>query len=154
MKKTLRSLLSLLLCVTLLATMGLLLTGCEGNMDDEPETEATVPLTATFTDGQILGEGQREFTLTVTDAQGNSATATIRTDETIVGEALLALDLIAGEKQSVGLYVKTVNGITCSYEKDQMYWGFFIDGEYAMTGIDQTEIVPGAVYSLVATKAE
>lgn len=153
MKKYLKSFLSLLLCMALLATLGLMLTGCTGNMGTETEIPETVA-TATFTDGQTLGEGEKEFTLVVTDAEGNNATATIRTNETIVGDALLALNLIAGEKQTVGLYVKTVNGITCSYEQDKMYWGFFIDGEYALTGIDQTEIIPGAVYALKAIKAE
>ena len=46
----------------------------------------------------------------------------------------------------------TVNGITADWDADQTYWAFYINGEYAMTGIDATEIVDGTTYSLVLTK--
>lgn len=143
-KYSMTKLLSLILCAVLIAAMALMFTGCSDNTATETEAAAT------FTDGQTLGEGSKEFTLVVTDAEGKAATATIRTDETTVGEALLALNLIAGDQQEVGLYIKTVNGKTYDYEKDGKYWAFYIDGEYAMTGVDKTEIQPGAVYDLKA----
>ena len=46
----------------------------------------------------------------------------------------------------------TINGITADYDVDQTYWAFNIGGEYAMTGVDQTEITEGTVYQLVRTK--
>lgn len=140
-KHSMKKMLSLILCAVLIAAMALSVTGCSGN-----ETWKT----KTFKDGQTLGEGSKEFTLIVTDGEGKEATATIRTDKAIVGEALLELELIAGEEQEIGLYVKSVNGKTYDYDKDGKYWAFYIDGEYAMTGIDATEIVPGTVYSLKA----
>ena len=69
-----------------------------------------------------------------------------------LGIALQNLGMLSGEMNSYGLYVKTVNGITLDYNKDGMYWGFYIDGEYAMTGVDMTEIVPGSTYTLKADK--
>ena len=45
-------------------------------------------------------------------------------------------------------YVKKVNGITADYDVDQSYWGFYIDGEYAMTGVDGTSIEEGRIYRL------
>ena len=53
----------------------------------------------------VLGEGQTSFTFTVVDKEGTEAYFEIHTDETIVGDALLALDLIAGDEGAYGLYV-------------------------------------------------
>ncbi len=142
-KHSMKRTLSLILCAVLIAAMALSVTGCSGNKESRWETK-------TFTDGETLGSGSKEFILTVTDAEGNEATATIRTDKDIVGDALLELELIAGDPQDMGLYVKSVNGKTYDYDKDGKYWAFYIDGEYAMTGIDSTEIVPGTAYSLKA----
>ena len=141
-KHSMKQTLSLILCTVLIAAMALSVTGCRGK---------TTPWeTKTFTDGETLGQGSKEFTFVVTDAEGNRSSATILTDKTIVADALLDLELIAGEDQDMGLYVKCVNGITYDYNTDGKYWAFYIDGEYAMTGIDSTEIVPGAVYDLKA----
>ena len=64
----------------------------------------------------------------------------------------LANNLIAGEEGAYGLYVKTVNGITADYDKDQTYWAFYIDGEYAVSGVDTTDIVESSVYTLKVEK--
>ncbi len=65
---------------------------------------------------------------------------------------MLELNLIAGDDSEYGLYVKTVNGITADYDVDQTYWAFYIDGEYAMTGVDTTDITPGVAYSFKVEK--
>ena len=70
-----------------------------------------------------------------------------------VGAALAALSLIQGEEGPYGLMVTHVNGVKLDYDTDKAYWGFFIDGEYAMSGVDQTEIQSGKVYAFRATKA-
>ena len=145
-KHSMKRMLSLILCAVLIAAMALSVTGCSGNKEPRWETK-------TFTDGQTLGEGSKEFTLIVTDGDGKESTATIRTDKDIVGDALLELELIAGDPQDTGLYVKCVNGKTYDYDKDGKYWAFYIDGEYAMSGVDTTPIKDGEVYSFVATKA-
>ena len=43
--------------------------------------------------------------------------------------------------------MKTVNGITADYDADGVYWAFYINGEYAQTGVDTTPIVEGEEYS-------
>ena len=48
--------------------------------------------------------------------------------------------------------VDTVNGITLDYETDGMFWALYIDGEFAMTGVDTTNVVAGTVYSFKAQK--
>ena len=65
---------------------------------------------------------------------------------------MLEVDLIAGETSNYGLYVKTVNGITADYDVDQTYWAFYVNGEYAMAGVDSTTIEEGATYSFKVEK--
>lgn len=170
MKKfNLSKLLSLVLCLVLVAAMALMFTGCTDDVKNETTTEA--PETTSeeeqtsdtseavdinlepsegLVDGSTIGEGETSFTLVVTDKDGSDITVTVLTDKTTVGEALLELGVIAGEESEYGLYVKTVNGTTLDYATDGMYWAFYIDGEYAMTGVDSTEIVAGSTYALKA----
>jgi len=101
-----------------------------------------------------LGEGATDFYFTAKDVDGTVTKYLIHTDATTVGEALLALELIAGDESDYGLYVTTVNGITADWDTEKAYWAFYIDGEYAMTGVDATEIVAGATYELVKTVSE
>ena len=109
----------------------------------ELEEGQTIPLH----DGKNYGLGEKVFGLQVTDKEGNVTSVTVCTDAETVGAALAALDIVAGEESEWGLYVKTVNGITADYETDGTYWAFYINGEYAMTGVDATEIDEEAVYA-------
>ena len=93
------------------------------------------------------------FTLIIVDDQGNETTKTIETTRTIVGDALLDEGLIEGEEGDYGMFITKVNGIYADYNETGTYWSFYIDGEYAMTGIDQTDIVDGATYMLKVEKA-
>lgn len=110
--------------------------------------------TITMEDGMTYGEGANEFTFVVVDTEGTKITATIKTDKTTVGEALEELGLIAGHDTEYGLYIDTVNGTTLSWDTDKMYWGFYINGEYALSGVDSTDIVAGSTYTIQAEKGE
>lgn len=92
------------------------------------------------------------FTVVVKDLDGNETKFEYTSDAASVGEALLAEGLIEGDEGEYGLYINTVNGMTADWDKDQTYWAFYINDEYATTGVDQTEITEGATYSLVLTK--
>ena len=48
--------------------------------------------------------------------------------------------------------VNTVNGVTADWDKDQTYWAFYINGEYATTGVSQTPLEEGATYGFTLTK--
>ena len=134
---------SLLLCLVLIAAMALTFTGC-GKVETPVETVRIQK------DGDVVGKGAKSFAFTIVDVDGNELKATVRTDKTIVADALVELGLIEGEDSEYGIYVKTVNGTTVDYDKDGKYWAFYIDGEYAMTGVDATEIVEGATYTFKA----
>ncbi len=143
-KHSMNKLLSLILCMMLIAATALMFTGCGDK--EEPAKQDTV----TIQNGDILGTGATAFTLVVCDVEGKEVSAQIQTDKTILGEALLELGLIAGENTEFGLYLKTVNGITLDYDTDGKYWALYINDEYALTGIDSTEIEAGATYTLKA----
>ena len=148
MKRTnFKKILSFMLCIVLIAAMALFTTACNDNKTQEPvETTASQSVTE-------IGEGAKEFAFVVALADGTETKFAVKTDKKTVGEALLELDLIAGDKSEYGLYIKTVNGVTLDYDKDQMYWAFYVDGEYATSGVDTTEIKANAEYKLEATKA-
>ena len=136
-------LLSLLLAAILTAAMVLSLAGCGAS----PSAQTAGAATAVLESGEI-GEGSRQFYLTVIDGDGNQYDYTVNTDAETVGEALLELGLISGDETEYGLYVKEVNGFSADFDTDGTYWAFYIDGEYAMTGVDQTEITEGSTYTL------
>ena len=95
-----------------------------------------------------------KFTFEAYDLSGNATTfeMAVSADDKTVGDVLVKAGLISGDDSQYGLYVKTVNGITLDYDKDQMYWAFYIDGEYAMTGVDSTPIQDGSVYAFKPEK--
>ena len=137
--------LSKLLCIVLIVAMALCLGGC-GKKNVAEYT------TAVIENGKIYGSGANEFSYKVVDPDGNEVSATIKTDKTIVGEALLENNFIAGEAGQYGMYIKSVNNITLDWDRDAMYWGFYVNGEYATSGVDTTEIDESATYSLRVQK--
>lgn len=143
MKKTT----SFILCIVLIVAMALSTTGCNGNQDNVAPSAPATNTDAAAGDITVLGDGNTSFAFSVTDQDGNATQFEIHTDKTTVGEALLELNLIAGDDGEYGLYVKTVNGITADYDKDGKYWAFYVDGEYATTGVDSTQITDGASYA-------
>ena len=145
MKNNAKKLLSLLLVFVLIAAAAL--TGCSGAPAET--TEAPKPGGAVTE----MGEGAKIFELTVVDKEGVTHPYLIHTDAETVGEALVALELIAGEQGPYGLYIKSVLGQTLDYETDGMYWGFYVGGEYGMVGVDLTPIEEGMVYMLRADAA-
>lgn len=138
--------LSLVICTVLIATVSLFITSCNNNKTNS-NTEKTETSNVSIPESNVLGEGETKFVLTVSDKEGNEEQFEIHTNKTTVGEALLDLGFISGDSDQFGLYVKTVNGITADYDKDGVYWAFYINGEYATSGVDATNITEGETYS-------
>ena len=160
MKHLSKSLVCLLLVLLLAAAA---LTGCAQNptaSTEAPKTQAQTE--APKTEGQTeapkteapdaelqeLGEGSSLFYLEVGFADGSTASYAIHSDAETVGAALSDLELIEGEN---GMYT-TVCGKTLDWDADHMYWAFYIEGEYASTGLDDTPITQEAHYALTATE--
>lgn len=172
-KKTLSS----ILCMMLIVAMALFTGGCNDKKAEtdtnavKQESEASVSTEndvqaeestdevqdaaseeAMADDITVLGEGETKFLFTVVDKDGAETTFEIHTDKETVGEALSEQNLIEGEDGEFGLYVKTVNGITADYDTDGTYWAFYINDEYAMSGVDTTQIEAGSSYSFKVEK--
>ena len=106
---------------------------------------------ATYLNDAEFGNGAKTVVVEV-KAEDETVTFTIKTDKDTVGAALIEHGLIEGEEGQYGLYVKVVNGIRADYDLDKRYWAFYVDGEYAMKGIELTEIDEGAKYRLEYAK--
>ena len=123
----------IVVALVVLLAVALPLTGCK--------KKAPEPTGAKFTfEAYDLNGGVKTFDLTAKEGEEN------------VGDVLVREELVSGDESQYGLYVKTVNGITLDYDKDKMYWAFYINGEYAMTGVDSTPIEEGAVYAFKPEK--
>ena len=149
----LRKTLSVLL-VAAMAVSALCLTGCSGQPDTTDTTAQPAATTEAATTEAAaateVGEGSTSFAFQVTFADGSRQDYTVKTDSTVVGEALQDAGLIAGEESEYGLYVKTVAGQTLDYDADGMYWAFYVNGEYATSGVDTTNIDAGSTYEFRA----
>ena len=146
-----KKLVSWLLCMMLIVATALTTVGCgtDGQNGGQPATEGTSAAGSNVT---VLGEGKTVFDFTVVDKDGNETAFEIHTDKEMVGEALMELNLIAGDEGAYGLYVKEVNGITADYDVDQTYWAFYINDSYAVSGVDVTAIEAGAKYAFKVEK--
>ncbi len=141
MRKTqFKKMLSALLCIVLIAAMALCAAGCNDNTTSNPVSSGV-------TETQ---KAEKSFTFVVVDTDGKETSFEISTSKTTVGDALLEEGLIAGEDGQYGLYVKTVNGITLDFDTDGKYWAFYVNDQYATSGVDTTEIVAGETYSFKA----
>ena len=119
---------------------------CGENIDKEGLWE-----NATYRKDMEFGSGAKTVTVEVKVGE-NAVNFTIHTDKATVGEALFEHELITGDQGQYGLYIKTVNGILADYDINKSYWAFYVNGDYALTGVDTTEIDETAKYQLVYTK--
>ena len=124
-----------------------LLVACGGN-----GTPATAPDVADGGAVIAIGQGDTTFRFEMVDPDEALHLWDVSTDEETVGAALLAVGLIAGDESEWGLMVTVVNGIEANFEADGAFWGFFIDGDFAMQGVDATYIEEGVVYALIYTQ--
>ena len=102
---------------------------------------------------QIKDDGiKKTITVTVIDDKGESEVFTITTTKSTLRGALEQENMIEGDEDQYGLYVKYVNGIRADYDKDKAYWAFSKDGVDLMTGVDSTEIADGDKFEITYTK--
>lgn len=137
MKKIALSLLSLLMILCLASCSG-------GGEAGEWETTA-------YAEDTTIGKGAKTAVVEVV-TDGKTVTLTVKTDEEMLGAALLKEKIIAGENGDYGLYIKAVNGTVADYDTDKTYWAFYVDGAYAMSGVDSTPIEEGKIYRLAKEK--
>ena len=105
-----------------------------------------------YTEDTTLGTGAKTITFNVEHLDGTKIKFTIKTDKTILADALIEHGLIEGERGKFGIYVKKVNGITRDFNKDKTYWALYIGDTYAMTGVSSVEITEGTEYTYKASR--
>ena len=143
-------LLSLVLCLALLAAAALS-TAAVAEAAEKTAEESVILLTGTQEEPVVLGEGQLAFLFRVIDPEANESWFEIHTDSENVGEALLSAGLIEGAETEYGLYVTSVVGIELIWsEENPVYWAFYVNDEYAQTGVDSTPVEADAVYMFKA----
>lgn len=121
------------------------------NPSQKPDVDLGMWEDAKYLTDTELGEGAKTLVVEV-KADDRQVTFTIHTDKTTVGAAMQEHGLLEGEDSEYGLFIKKVNGIVADYDVDQTYWGFYVNGEYAMSGVDTTNIEEGVTYCLARVK--
>lgn len=116
------------LVLTLLLLVAAVFVGCGEAAETTAETVAQK--------AEKIGEGANTFVFVATFEDKTSKVYEVATDEETVGAALTVLGLIDGEVGEFGLTVETVCGVTVDFGADSSYWAIYVDGDYAMTGID------------------
>ncbi len=139
MKKTLFHL-------VLVAVLALLLVSCS-----QPAVQTDPWENAVYTEDNVFGNGSKTVMTEVIVGE-HSVVFTLKTDKTILEEALTEHQLISGDKDTYGLYVKVVNGIRADYNEDQSYWALSKNGEPMQTGVSGATITDGEHYELIYTK--
>ncbi len=176
-RKTRNKMLMRILCMMLIVAMALFTAGCKKDEKETPQSGQETNVTAPAKDNQgnesgenteggedteqagdaasgvtELGEGKATFNFSVVDKDGNETKYLIHTDAETVGAALMELGLVEGDDEDYGIYVKKVNGILADYDVDKTYWAFYINGEYAMSGVDKTPVAEGESYMFKVEK--
>ena len=137
MKRKLLKFLSFSLVLTAITALVLTMASCK-KKDDTPPGEDAPEIS--FTCEVVLADGKSE-TLEYTCKKGQS-----------VGEVMLAAGDIEGEDGAYGLYVKCVRGQEYDYEKDGIYWAFYVGDTLSVTGVEKTKAEDGARYAFKAEK--
>ena len=94
--------------------------------------------------------GGKSFTVMVTHGDNSEKVFQYTTQAEKLGSYLETQGLIESEGADDGMF-HTVDGEKADWNENQSYWAFYIDGEYAMTGIYDTVIADGCAYKLVYT---
>ena len=171
MKLTGKKIKSMLLCMMLTMAMAITAVGCGSKTENTTDTQKNTEISIVNTESTVETEAVAETEsvdaavaqasslatqISVMEyqkaADGNETNFVVSTDKETVGDALLELNLIEGEEGDYGLYVKTVNGITADYDTDGTYWAFYVNGEYASTGVDSTPVNEGDTYEFKVEK--
>ena len=98
-------------------------------------------------------EGAKTVEVAVVHQDGSEKLFTIHTDAENLRGALDEEKLIEGEKRGDFYMVITVDGETADFDVDGSYWAMTQDGEWLMTGVDDTMIADGDHYEFTYTPA-
>ena len=130
----------------------------EPKTNDKPQATETTPKqegtpNATNPEQTQPTKAGTPFTVEIVHKDGTKKTLELKSDKDFVGEVLDEQNLIEYDIGAYGKFIKAVDGEKAVYEEDSAYWAFYVNGEYAQFGVDQTPIEEGKVYKLEYTAA-
>lgn len=103
-----------------------------------------------FTSGKSEPEkGGKEITIEIV-AKDSNFSEKYDTDEEYLGDFLENEKLIGFDTTEYGRFITSANGIEADANA-QEWWAVYVNGEMAVTGVDQTVIEDGSVYRLELT---
>lgn len=105
--------------------------------------------TATYDRDTKLGKGEKTITVKVI-ADGQALTFTVKTDKENLEDALVEVNLIDGDIDAFGMYIKKVNGIVADYDTDKTYWAITKDGVETL-GAKDTPVADGDQFEITKT---
>jgi len=108
--------------------------------------------TATYVRDTEFGKGAKTVTVKVV-ADGQELTFTLHTDKENLEDALIEHNLIDGDIEAYGMYIKMVNGIVADYDTDKTYWAITQSGQ-ATSSAKSTLIADGDVFEITKTVSE
>lgn len=88
--------------------------------------------------------GAKNLTVNVHHLSGETKTFSVKTDAEFLRAALEAETIISGTESTYGLWVETVDGETADADLQQ-WWGYDVNGETAVYGVDQQPVADGDV---------
>lgn len=149
MKKNLIRILSLCLVFLLVTAAALTFTSCNEKVsDNDPSESVSESSSETQSPSESEAETGTAFKLEITFADGKTETLECKSEAKTLGEYLVEEKLVEGTTSEYGLMITTVKGEKHDFNEDGTYWAFYIDGEYASTGVDSTPIEEGKTYAL------
>ena len=139
-----------LLIIAMMLSLCLTMQSCNGEPEQTQNSgagEATgLWKNATYTEDATVGEGSKTVTCKM-ELEGKSITITLKTDKTVLGEALYEHKLVNDPS-----FFDTLNGVKADWSADKAYWCFYIGDEMANVGIDDAKISGGEQFKFVYTK--
>ena len=91
--------------------------------------------------------GEKQITVSVVNRDGSMQSFPLTTDAEYLSEALLESKLVQCSGSGSSAYVTSVLGVAVD-ESRQEWWGLTVDGELLMTGVSETPVKDGTVYTL------
>lgn len=137
---------SLLIALTLLLGV---LCACAAE-PETPATDAPVATQATQAPTEANAADVMHITFRVTHDDGEMKEFELETSKSTLGEALAEENLVSESDYSPGFY-DTVDGEVANWDVEEGWWCFYCNGEALMVGIEEEQLVDGAVYEAVFT---
>ena len=95
----------------------------------------------------------KNITIEVIDNEQKSTVYELNTDAEFLRDAMEEAEGLefTGTESEYGLMVESVNGVVADFSVDCSYWGFYVDGEYCMSGIDTQPVENGQAFQIIYT---